>query len=218
MHDEFLHKSLCKFRFHKKDSPIKVVSPTYTPQCYPHPQEPGHIHLWDLPGVGLAEYPDTRTYFEKLELAKNYHAFLLFCNGKLTINTQRLAVRLEFARKPFFFIRTSIDVDIRNKGINEKKEFVVDEIRKSISDGLEKFSVSGEQIFLISKVDIVKWDFPRLCEEILSPELINHMSTWCERPIAWLRSQLRQLTLNEKREEFMADKGNSHCHIFNCNI
>jgi hypothetical protein len=179
---------------------------------YPHPKETERILLWDLPGFGVAEYPDTKTYFLKLKLGKNYDAFLFFNKGKFTIDNQRLAVRLVDARKPFLFVKTFIDVDVESdemENCDEEKK-TLEKIKKNILDGFnDLFPISKEQIFLISNVKIRNFEFPRLYENILDRELTNLPLVTCGSNVGWLNVKLAKLRINEKREIFQVNTGNS---------
>ena len=187
-----------------------VSNPTTEPKCYDHPQNP-RIKLWDLPGVGTAAYPDAKTYFNKLQLADQYHAFLLFTRERLTINSLRLAIRLESAEKPFFVIRTCIDVDVDSEKATKPETFNEDEmtktIRSKIWEGLKDVdSVSREQIFLISNLKPKKWDFDRLNGEILY-ELPCNKAPWSSAPIGFTaQCKLAKLSLKEKQEKLAFDK------------
>ena len=190
-----------------------VPSPTSKPECYDHPGNP-NIKLWDLPGLGTAAYPDTKTYFEKLKLGDQYHAFLLFTRERLTFDSQCLAIRLESTEKPFLFIRSCIDVDVDSEKKTKPKTFdedkIIEDIRKSISDGLKHHldSISGEQIFLISNVILEKWDFHRLNDQILY-ELPVSKSTWFCSIGKMTHIKLSMLALKEKKGKHHTDKGNS---------
>lgn len=171
--------------------------------------------LWDLPGLGEALYPEAKTYYNKLELGKKFHAFLLFTRGVLTVNSQRLATRFSYARKPFLFVRTCIDIDVDNERKTKPETFdesaMTEEIRQSILKSLDLDNVSGEQIFLINNLEPKEWDFARLndaemLENLGSPE---HA---CLKASAIPESlKLAGLSLKEKFENYKAGtgKGNS---------
>ena len=188
-----------------------VLSPTSKPKCYAHPENP-NIKLWDLPGLGTAAYPDTKTYFEKLKLGDQYHAFLLFTRGRLTLDSQRLAIRLESTQRPFLFIRSCIDVDVKSETMTKPGTFnennMIEDIRKNILEGLKDLaSVRGDQIFLISNVKPKKWDFLRLNNEILFELPIRESSLPSSSTGFFAQIKLAKLSLKEKQEKLHNDKG-----------
>ena len=186
---------------------------TSEPTCYSHPEN-SKIKLWDLPGLRTAAYPDTKTYFEKLKLAEKYCAFVLFSKDRLTISSQRLAIRLESTMKQFLFVRSCIDVDVCGEKETKPTTFDEDEliakIRQNTLDGLNNLeSFSSNQIFLISNVETKKWDFSRLNNEILF-ELTTAKPTSSYTPTEYNANvKLASLSLKEKREKLNAETGNN---------
>ena len=193
-----------------------AAGPTAEPTRYCHPDN-SNIKLWDLPGLGMALYPETKTYYRRLELA-SYDAFLLFTRGTLTANSKRLATRFYYAKKPFAFVRTCIDIDVDNERKNKPETFnerkMMDKIRQSILEGLRDLdTVCGEQIFLISNIKPNKWDFKRLSDWAT----LQNLSTPTCLPKLRIPAPilLTRLSLTEKHEKYKAEnnKGNSGLHL-----
>ena len=73
-------------------------------------------------------------------------------------------------KKPYFFVRTKIDQDVKNetrkKSVDE--DFVLSSIRQKCVESLRQFGDGDEIVFLISNHEPDKWDFARLTVAILS--------------------------------------------------
>ena len=198
------------------------TSPTAKPVSYPHPVNP-NFKLWDLPGLGTALFPEVKTYYERLELADKYDAFLLFIKGSLTDNSKRLAIRLECSGKPFVFIRSCIDSDVDSEKATKKEAFDESEMEDAIrQDILNKasedlYTISGEEIFLISIVKPEKWDFERLNGTILYDLVDRRPQTCSKMADFYARFRIAKLDLTTNRAKYGTDndKGNSclstHC-------
>ena len=102
-----------------------------------------------------------------------YNAFLILASVRFTANDRILANEMKEQGKPFFFIRTKIDVDVKSE--KRKKSFneaaMLQKIRRdcgiNLVDKADKSICSEEDIFLISNRHLGKWDFSRLTEAIL---------------------------------------------------
>lgn len=87
---------------------------------------------------------------------------------RFTKHNLDLAKRLASINKPYFFVRSKIDVDYRN----EKRKDTFDEtemletIRADCSKNLQTFLRDENDIFLISNEHRNKWDYPRLAKAI----------------------------------------------------
>ena len=125
---------------------------------------------------------------------ERYHAFLIFTASRFTKNDLDLARKISKSfDKKFFFIRTKIDIDVKNE--KRKSPFNEDEVLKKIrrecSNNLRKALTSEQDqqdqqdeqdeqdqqdqqdqqdklhVFLISNHKPDKWDFARLTQAIL---------------------------------------------------
>ena len=102
-----------------------------------------------------------------------YNAFLILASVRFTANDSILANEMKEQGKPFFFIRTKIDADVKSE--KRKKSFneaaMLQKIRRDcgikLVDKAGKSICSEEDIFLISNRHLGKWDFSRLTEAIL---------------------------------------------------
>jgi hypothetical protein len=90
-------------------------------------------------------------------------------------------------------------------------------IKDGIADEFEGiFPIGRQLIFLISNVNFKKLEFPSLYDKVSDLDWINCASTGCEISGSWLTAKLAYLTINEKREKFKTDKGNSYHRYFYC--
>lgn len=127
------------------------------------------MHDINLP-IGTPNYPDLKTYCEKVPLEK-YDIFLIFSNYRFTENNRLLAEKIKSLSKPFFFVRTHIDVNYNSGKRDEGDQFdpikMEEDIRTSCLEYLEEFAACNEDIYLICNHEPFKWDFPRLTQAIL---------------------------------------------------
>ena len=146
---------------------VGVTETTIEPASFPHPTN-SKIKFWDLPGIGTPNYPDLKTYCEKVMLEK-YDTFLIFTAGRFTENDLKLAEKIRSVEKKFFFIRTKIDDNVRaeKRKRNFDEESMLNKIRRDCSKNLVDLVEDIREIFLISNHETDKWDFVRLTEAII---------------------------------------------------
>ncbi|XP_028397079.1 uncharacterized protein LOC114520930 [Dendronephthya gigantea] len=152
-----------------------VTETTREKTVYYHPNN-NKIKFSDLPGLGTQNNPDFKTYCKDFEL-ENCDTFLIFCKDCFTQNNRLLAEKVKELGKPFFFIRTHIDVDYENevKGDDEeyddvdgkKEKAMLEKITKYCLVNLKDLGASQKNVFLISNRHQDKWDFGRLTQAIL---------------------------------------------------
>ena len=117
---------------------------------------------------------------------------------RFTANDRILANEMKEQGKPFFFIRTKIDVDVKSE--KRKKSFneaaMLQKIRRdcgiNLVDKADKSICSEEDIFLISNRHLGKWDFSRLTEAILDalPRYEREALTLCLNALTGLSKNL----------------------------
>ena len=98
-----------------------------------------------------------------------YDTFVIISSTRFTQDDLYLAKKAEDMRKPFFFVRSKIDNDIRSerrkKGFDEAKMLEI--VKEKCAANLQFVNFSTEKIFLISNHHPDKWDFDRLKKAIL---------------------------------------------------
>jgi predicted GTPase len=145
---------------------VGTVETTLKPVPYEHPNFPNVI-FWDLPGVGTPNFPQ-KSYKKKVNL-KFYDFFLIVISNRFTENALWLAKVLTKKHRPFFFVRSKVDIDIsmkRKYNPNIKDKQILKELKSDIKNNLsdmqyQVFIVSGE----LENTD--RWDFPDLKRRII---------------------------------------------------
>ena len=155
---------------------VDVTETRTQPKEYKHPENHDVSFVY-LPGIGTSNYPDLPTYDKKVGL-EDYDTFLIFTTTRFTKNDLELAKRVKSLGKPFFLIRTKIDVDLTPKkgtaAINE--EAILRKIRNNCMDNVEDLISSEKEIFLISNYDTDKYDFNRLIEAMSELPVLQSQS------------------------------------------
>ena len=122
-----------------------------------------------MPGIGTPDYPDLKTYCEKVQL-EQYHTYLIFTAIRFTKHDLELANKVRSIGKKFFFIRTKIDenarAESRNPSFDEKA--MLTKIRRECEEGLGDLLTDKRDIFLISNHEREKWEFVPLTNAILN--------------------------------------------------
>ncbi|XP_053254070.1 interferon-inducible GTPase 5-like isoform X1 [Podarcis raffonei] len=152
-----------------------VTETTMVPQEYTHPTFP-NFKIWDLPGIGTTKF-NAKEYLKKVNFSK-YDFFIIIASERFTEDDANLALEIRKNKKKFYYVRSKVDIDIENyrrsKRINvedthemmlcEKK--TLDIIQKDCYDNLKALGESSPRVFLISRWDLSKYDFPLLQETI----------------------------------------------------
>ena len=121
--------------------------------------------------------------FQILLNSFSYDFFLILSDSTFKEDNHSLANKIRELKKPFFFVRTKIDVDIYN---NQKRKGKPEEetkatVRKNIEDNLnEKTPQRNQKIYLISNFDKDLYDFPRLVVDVAKclPEIKQQVLTF----------------------------------------
>ena len=78
--------------------------------------------ICDVPGIGSPGLPNIEVYCRKIDLYK-YDIFLVFSKGRFTNNDKLLVEHiLKVCKKPFYFVRTNIDNNIKNNFLDYNKK------------------------------------------------------------------------------------------------
>ena len=108
---------------------------------------------------------------------ENFDIFLVLAATRFTENDRLLADHLKSIKKPFFFIRTKIDIDRQNEKRSLDEEFneevMLENIRMNCLIYLEGLIHRDVDVFLISNHYPADWDFDRLTRAIL-----NDLPVW----------------------------------------
>ncbi|XP_043943335.1 T-cell-specific guanine nucleotide triphosphate-binding protein 2-like [Protopterus annectens] len=151
----------------------EVMECTMEPTPYLHPDLPRVIY-WDLPGIGGAKIT-AKQYLQNMKFER-YDFFIVVISSCVKENDMNIVAELRRLRKPFYFIRSKIDEDIRaaqKKNNSVNVEDVLVKIKDSCVNELNKVGKLQEQsvkVFLVSRFDLENYDFAQFKTE-LSKEL-----------------------------------------------
>ncbi|XP_046700546.1 T-cell-specific guanine nucleotide triphosphate-binding protein 2-like [Silurus meridionalis] len=138
---------------------------TTEPQCFDHPTLP-NVKIWDLPGIGTPTFT-AKNYLKNVPL-KKYDVFIIISSERFKQNDILLAKEIKKQNKLFYFVRSKIDNDVQAEG--KKKSFNEEEclsrIRRNCIENLKEFE--NVKVFLISSLDLQKFDFEKLIETLTS--------------------------------------------------
>ena len=142
------------------------VEETDEPAAYRYPHNP-KIQLVDVPGIGSPAYSNLDTYCRKVPIG-TYDTFLILVGQRITDLELQLMAEIKSMKKPFFLVRTKIDVDESNA--KRKKNPGIQSLQKKIrayyQDKMKDYGIFGAEVFLISNHHLDKWDFQKLIDAI----------------------------------------------------
>ena len=152
---------------------VGVIETTKQITAYTHPDNP-NIKFWDLPGVGTDQFPQTE--YLKLTSIDRYDFFVIISANRFMETDTWLVNEISKRGKKFVFVRTKIDLDVRNNKRAHPRTHsegaVVDKIRESTLEHLDHTRQTGAELFLIDSYATNKYDFKRLTDKLLQ-ELPN---------------------------------------------
>ena len=79
------------------------------------------IHLYDLPGAGMENFPISS--YPKTVKMDNYDVFILLARGRFQENDKIILNEIEKRRKPCYFARTHTDVDLQEFAYDNPEDF-----------------------------------------------------------------------------------------------
>ena len=95
-----------------------------------------NLKLWDVPGAGSAKFP-VKTY-KKVTKMKMYDAFVFLTRSRFMETDVEIAKLIEKTKKPCYFARTHMDVDMQNQigKLNQFQPVVKQAKLKTFADDL----------------------------------------------------------------------------------
>ncbi|XP_054855847.1 interferon-inducible GTPase 5-like [Eublepharis macularius] len=146
-----------------------VMEATMDLHGYQHPVFP-NVTLWDLPGIGTPEF-SPKVYLKKVNFSL-YDFFIIVASERFTENDVLLAHEIKKMKKKYYYVRSKIDLSIdserRRPDFNENE--TLEKIKKYFCENLRMAGEPSPRVFLISRWDLNKYDFP-LFQETLENEL-----------------------------------------------
>ncbi|XP_036053388.1 immunity-related GTPase family M protein 1-like [Onychomys torridus] len=172
---------------HEEDdsAPTGVVRTTQTPARYSSSHFP-NVALWDMPGLG-ATAQTIENYSEEMKFSR-YDLFIIIASEQFSSNHVNLAQVIQKMGKRFYIVWTKLDRDLSQCVLSEIQ--LLQSIQENIQQSLQKKRVNIPPIFLVSSLDPLLHDFPKL-RDTLHKDLsnircsgpLNALSGTCEKII-----------------------------------
>ncbi|XP_030399387.1 interferon-inducible GTPase 5-like isoform X1 [Gopherus evgoodei] len=173
----------------KGASETGVNETTMEPTAYPHPTYP-NVTIWDLPGIGAPKFePDT--YLKQVQFSR-YDFFIIISCTRFTSDDIQLTQEIQRLGKKFYFVRSKVDQDLTNENryydaegklkqsnasVKRPHQYsesaILEGIRENCIQWLKTGGGRSPRVFLVSRLDLGKYDFPKL-QETLVDELPSH--------------------------------------------
>ncbi|XP_065276023.1 interferon-inducible GTPase 5-like [Emys orbicularis] len=149
-----------------------VTETTNLPTAYPHHMHP-NVTMWDLPGIGTMKCPAEK-YIKDMKFDR-YDFFIIISAGRFTEADTNLAKEINSMEKKFYFVRSKVDMDLSNERRKRdfKEEKTLAAIRSDCMEQLQNSGIISPQVFLVSRWDFHKYDYPQL-QETLVKDLKTH--------------------------------------------
>ncbi|XP_007952461.2 immunity-related GTPase family M protein 1-like [Orycteropus afer afer] len=148
-------------------APTGVVRTTQTRVPYSCSFFP-NVMLWDLPGMGAA-LQSLENYVREMKF-NQYDLIIIIVSEQLSINHVMLARAIESTGKKFYIVWTKLDRDLRTSVLVEEQ--LLKTIQDNILKNLQEEQICEPPIFLVSSLDPLLYDFPKL-KQTLQMDLIH---------------------------------------------
>ncbi|XP_072106957.1 interferon-inducible GTPase 5-like [Mobula birostris] len=135
------------------------VDSSDTPKSFVFPNNP-RVILWDLPGIE-GEADDSAQRAPEEPGLPVFDFFILTSGSRLNEKVLNLARNIEQTGKQFFFVRTKVDVYVRQtQQTSFTQAQLLREIRRHFTKGLQAAGVQAPRVFLLSALQPRSYDFP----------------------------------------------------------
>ncbi|KAM5168986.1 immunity-related GTPase family M protein [Callospermophilus lateralis] len=138
-------------------APIGVVTTTQTRGSYSSFHFP-NVVLWDLPGLGTTAQ-SLENYLNEMQFSQ-YDLFIIIASEQFSMNHVKLAKAIEGMGKRFYVVWTKLDRDFSTSALSKGQ--LLQNIQENIKENLQKEGVWEPPIFLVSNLDPLLHDFPKL--------------------------------------------------------
>ncbi|XP_073781519.1 interferon-inducible GTPase 5 isoform X4 [Danio rerio] len=119
-----------------------------------------HIRLWDLPGMGTPSFA-SKSYVKMMNFDL-YDMFMVVISERVRENNMLLVDEIDKRKKPFYFIRTKIDNDVKSQ--RRKSKFSETQALEQMRQDCEKYLKEKKldpHIFLVSTHDTHNYEFQK---------------------------------------------------------
>ncbi|EDL33786.1 immunity-related GTPase family M protein 1 isoform 1 [Mus musculus] len=154
---------------HDEDAsaPTGVVRTTKTRTEYSSSHFP-NVVLWDLPGLG-ATAQTVEDYVEEMKFS-TCDLFIIIASEQFSSNHVKLSKIIQSMGKRFYIVWTKLDRDLSTSVLSEVR--LLQNIQENIRENLQKEKVKYPPVFLVSSLDPLLYDFPKL-RDTLHKDLSN---------------------------------------------
>ncbi|XP_053373727.1 interferon-inducible GTPase 1-like isoform X3 [Mercenaria mercenaria] len=178
----------------RKPAGVGVTECTTEVQDYIYPGN-NQFRLYDLPGVGTQKFPQA-TYLKDVDFEK-YDLLIIITDTRFMNEDLWLAQQAVECHKPFYFVRSKIENDIRNDKQAHRKTHneaaLLKKIREDMASNLKSFDV--KDIFLIDNYDTQSYDFG-----LLTTKLIQEANEMKREAIVFSLACLSRVVIEEKKK------------------
>lgn len=152
----------------EESAPTGVVRTTKKPACYSSDSHFPYVELWDLPGLG-ATAQSVESYLEEMQIS-TFDLIIIVASEQFSSNHVKLAITMQRMRKRFYVVWTKLDRDLSTSVLSEVR--LLQNIQENIRENLQKEKVKYPPVFLVSSLDPLLYDFPKL-RDTLHKDLSN---------------------------------------------
>ncbi|KAK9961156.1 hypothetical protein ABG768_008962 [Culter alburnus] len=136
------------------------VETTKQATMYQHPDLP-HVRLWDLPGMGTPTFT-SKSYVKTMNFDL-YDMFMVVISERVRENNMILIEEIGQRKKPFYFIRTKVDNDMRSQKRKGKfsEKHALDQMRQDCEKNLTEKKLDPH-VFLVSAHETQNYEMQKL--------------------------------------------------------
>ncbi|XP_069496981.1 interferon-inducible GTPase 5-like [Ambystoma mexicanum] len=159
---------------------------TSGPKGHVYPTFPNTV-IWDLPAYSPTEKP--AVYLDSINF-HNYNILMLCVASSLTESDLQLLKTIKQKGKGWYVVRTKVDLAVHTCKRRKRTRYclrdTLEELRKGCTEGLEKAGLGSDKVFLVSGLELEKYDFAML-DDALESEILNmkRNNDWSVEEFKW---------------------------------
>nr|XP_032659131.1 interferon-inducible GTPase 5-like isoform X2 [Chelonoidis abingdonii] len=148
-------------------APVGEEEMMMEPTAYQHPKHPS-VTFWRLP-IGGTENFQPKAYLQQLKFVC-YDFFIIMGLEEFTPTHAELAQEIHNRGKMCYFVRSKVDADLdaerRSRPTTYDEEEILHNIHNHCIRCLEEGGMINPEVFLLSAIELDKYDFPLLRENM----------------------------------------------------